>query len=104
MSDTPLVENGYRALIHAIREELKPLKDTVDETREDVRALRHETYTREMIDEKLKNIAGQLEDQDKDLKGIHKLIGNSGRELLERLALATGVAYSLVYVIPHLFH
>ena len=100
--------NGYKDLLDAIRGELniaiEPLQTTVNETRDDVKALRKETYTREMMDEKLKNLTDRLDTQENDLKGIHRLIGNSWKELLERVAAVAGIAYSLVYVIPHLFH
>jgi archaellum component FlaC len=95
--------NGYKQLVEAIREELRPIKETVDRTETNLEALRRETYPRELMDEKLKAIDERLKGHDEDLKGIHNLIGNSWRELLERVGVVAGIAYSLVYVIPRLF-
>ena len=60
------------------------------------------TYSREMMDGKLQVITDELKKHDEDLKGIHQLIGNSGRELMTRVATVLGIGYTLILLLPHL--
>jgi DNA-binding transcriptional regulator GbsR (MarR family) len=98
----------YKEFLTVLREELdramKPVSDDLKQMSTDVKAMQANTYNREMMDQKLEAITTQLKTHDDDLKVIHSMIGNSWRELFERLGAVAGIGYALVYIIPHIFH
>lgn len=91
------LSNGYRQLVEAIREELKPLKETID-------SVQAETYPRELMDEKLKAIATRLSDDEEEIKKLHDTMSNFWKQALGLVGGITGIGYALVYILPHIFH
>lgn len=96
----------YERFLSILREELDramaPLAKDIKDVSSDLKTMQANTYNREMMDGKLQVITDELKKHDEDLKGIHILIGNSGRELLTRIGAVAGILYTLVLLIPHI--
>lgn len=96
----------YEKFLSVLREELDramdPLSKDLKQVSTDLKNMQANTYSREMMDGKLQVITDELKKHDEDLKGIHQLIGNSGRELMTRVATVLGIGYTLILLLPHL--
>jgi hypothetical protein len=100
--------SDYEWFLRILRDELNravdPVAADLKELKDDFRKMQASTYDREMIDERLNRLHEQIKSNSEDLKGIHKLIGNSGRELLERVGVLAGILYTVAYIVSQIHH
>jgi DNA-binding transcriptional regulator GbsR (MarR family) len=96
----------YEKFLTVLREELdravEPLSKDIKELSDGLKTMQANTYSREMMDNKLQVLNDSLKKHDEDLKGIHQLIGNSGRELAARVLTVISIVYFLYLLLPHI--
>ena len=96
----------YEKFLSVLRDELdramKPVSDNLKQVSADLKTMQANTYSREMMDGKLQVITDELKKHEDDLKTIHRYLGNSGKELLARVASIISVVYFLYLLAPHI--
>ena len=96
----------YEKFLSVLRDELdramKPVSDDLKQVSTDLKDMRANTYNREMMDQKLQVLRDDLQKHDEDLKGIHQLIGSSGKALLARVGTIVSIVYFIYLLAPHI--